>query len=345
MIWLRKCVQEKMRFVRAKITSEMANTTLEAKVTERTADLYATNQALEERTLQLRRLAGELTTTEQRERKQLSKVLHDGLQQYLVAAKMQLSAISEHSDMSVRQTIKTVDDLLGESVQVSRSLAAELSPPILHEGGISAGLEWLSQFMANKHGLNVKMLSEINSPLLLEEDVKIFLFEAIRELLLNVVKHAKTNTAQVSLRKDNGGLVCITVSDQGAGFDPKCLRDGYGCFGLFSIRERIALLGGNLDFESSPGNAWCLAESFGSRPGREVSAARDVVGDEGPRGHDGEARRIECKTSNQLLLEASMPDCDGISLAQRDVPVGVLRRDSPRINGEPPHLPVDLPQW
>ena len=233
---------------------QMANTTLEAKVTERTADLYATNQALEERTLQLRRLAGELTTAEQRERKQLSKVLHDGLQQYLVAAKMQLSGIGEHCDLSVRQTVKIVDDLLGESVQVSRSLAAELSPPILHDGGISAGLEWLSQFMASKHGLNVKMLSEINSPLLLEEDVKIFLFEATRELLLNVVKHAKTKTAQVSLRKENGGLLCITVSDQGAGFDPKCMRDGYGCFGLFSIRERIGLLGGNFDFESSPGN-------------------------------------------------------------------------------------------
>ena len=93
-------------------------------------DLLKANKGLEERTHQLRLLAGELTMTEQRERKRLSKVLHDGLQQYLVAAKLQLGNLFlDKADYAQRKSIAEVDHLLGESIKVSRSLAAELSPP------------------------------------------------------------------------------------------------------------------------------------------------------------------------------------------------------------------------
>ena len=149
--------------------------------------------------------------------------------------------------------MKAVDDLLDESIRVSRSLAAELSPPILHDGGILAGLEWLARFMANRHGLDVNIASETGSPRL-EEDVKMFLFESVRELLLNTVKHAKTRSAKVGLSELDGKFLRITVDDQGAGFDPKSISDGDGGFGLFSIRERIALLQGRMEVESSPGN-------------------------------------------------------------------------------------------
>ena len=105
-------------------------------------------QLVQERTEKLRRLASELTLVEQRERKKLSTILHDGLQQYLVAAKMQLNGlIPEVAEERLKQSISDIEQILGDAVQVSRSLAAELSPPILREAGILAGLEWLSRWM------------------------------------------------------------------------------------------------------------------------------------------------------------------------------------------------------
>ena len=131
-------------------------------------------------------------------------------------------------------------------------LAIELCPPAL-DGGIMAGLEWLSRFMASKHGLNVKLDVETDAPIL-PENIKVFLFESIRELLFNVVKHSKTLSAKVHLKED-GQLLQVTVSDTGAGFDATAFQQGQrgSGFGLFSIRERIGLVGGNIEVDSTDG--------------------------------------------------------------------------------------------
>jgi PAS domain S-box-containing protein len=229
------------------------NEMLERKVEERTADLHAANQALEERAAQLRSLAGELTTAEQRQRKSIAKLLHDGLQQFLVAARLRQSGLIEQlGDHAAKQSAQDVEGLLTESISVSRSLSIELCPPVL-DGGILAGLEWLTRFMAAKHGLNVSIITETAAPIL-PEDVKIFMFESVRELLLNVVKHSKTLSAKVHLKEDQQRLQ-VVVSDSGAGFDMCALqrRKVGGAFGLFSIRERIGLVGGSIEIDSSPG--------------------------------------------------------------------------------------------
>jgi PAS domain S-box-containing protein len=219
-------------------------------------ELACANEQLNARANQLRALAGELTMAEHRERKRLSTVLHDHLQQMLVSAKLSVSCLEKMDYDAIRKAAAQIEEVLGESLKISRSLAFELSPPILHEGSLQAGLEWLDRWIMNKHGLKVDLVmqKDIPSP---AEDVKILLFESVRELLFNIVKHANVSCARVSLQQqmDGAGLQ-IMVSDEGAGFDPGQLKpagENGGGFGLFSIRERIGLIGGRFDIDSVPG--------------------------------------------------------------------------------------------
>ncbi|MEW6750083.1 MAG: PAS domain-containing protein, partial [Candidatus Latescibacterota bacterium] len=218
------------------------NTELEERVRQRTA-------LLEVRAEQLTHLASQLTLAEQRERRRLASLLHDHLQQLLVGANFGLEVLSRRIGPEPQGSLEQVRELVNESIQVSRSLTAELSPPILHEAGLSAGLSWLARWMRDKHGLEVELdLDRQADPR--REDVRVLLFEATRELLLNVVKHAGVTRARVRLAPLAGEEVEVVVSDQGAGFDPAALPGAGpagGGFGLFSIRERLALLGGRLE--------------------------------------------------------------------------------------------------
>lgn len=222
---------------------------LEHKVQERTLELA-------QRAAQLRALAGELTLAEQRERRRIANVLHDHLQQVLVAAKLHAALLERNAEPFVRQAAVEIENLLKEAIDASRSLTAELSPPILHEGGLTAGLEWLARWMADKHKLIVNLSMEVSLPSL-PEDLRVLLFESIRELLFNSAKYAHVGSANVDLHLIDGRELRIMVSDAGSGFDPARLKnagvDGGG-FGLFSIRERLSLIGGSMEIDSAPGH-------------------------------------------------------------------------------------------
>jgi len=158
----------------------------------------------------------------------------------------------EESDRA-KQVAKEIGELIDESIAESRSLTAELSPPVLHKGGLNAGLEWLARWMQDKQHLHVDLEMDTVEPL--NEATNILLFESVRELLLNTVKHSKTYSVKVSLRCTEG-LLHLVVSDEGIGFDPKNLPtvgDSGGGFGLFSITERLQLIGGRVEIDSSPG--------------------------------------------------------------------------------------------
>jgi signal transduction histidine kinase len=219
------------------------------------SELKRLNQKLGVRANQLRKLAGELTMAEQRERRRLSRILHDGLQQDLAAAKLQLGAMGSrlyHGDF--RETARDIEGMLGECIQISRSLSAELCPPMLYEKGLVAGLEWLVRWMREKYGFKVDLSTVIFAEL--PEDVKVLVFESVRELLFNAVKHSHACGAAVCLESINGAGLCITVSDDGAGFDVCRLEhgsDNLAGLGLFSIRERIGLIGGGFLIDSAPG--------------------------------------------------------------------------------------------
>jgi len=219
---------------------------LEERVRERTEELAL-------RAGQLRALSGELTLIEQRERKRLARVLHDHIQQLLVAAKFHVKTLGNGGNDLDKQTIREAEGMIDECIAASRSLTAELSPYVLREGGLNAGLEWLASWMANKQGFSVDLEMESIRPL--PDVTKILLFESVRELLFNAVKHSQTHSARVSLRTADGFLRLV-VSDRGVGFDPSANPPAGklgGGFGLFSIQERLELIGGQFEIASAPG--------------------------------------------------------------------------------------------
>ncbi|HXK59875.1 MAG TPA: GAF domain-containing protein [Acidobacteriota bacterium] len=227
---------------------------LEAEVRSRTAQLAAANTELKRRNALLQSLAFQLSEAEQRERRRLSEVLHDKLQQLLVAAKFRAGIVARREATSAEslEDLRKVDELLNESISVSRSLAHELSPPILEKAGLGPALKWLGEHMSQIYEMTIHVD--------VDEDLKAasasgFLFGAARELLLNVVKHAGVREAWLEAKPVNG-YTCITVRDQGAGFqaDSAEFYEGKPAgLGLFAMRERVAVLGGRMDIESSPG--------------------------------------------------------------------------------------------
>jgi PAS domain S-box-containing protein len=245
-----------------------AHDKLEVRVQERTAALsraIATlheeaqqrslvEQALRHRSEQLQQLAAELTLTEQRERLRLAEVLHDGLQQILVAAKYRIALLQRVDHEDARKAAVDLVSLMDDAIRTSRHLTAELSPPILHEGGIVAAMDWLARWMHENYGLTLSV--DVRGKFVpVAEEVLVLLFQAVRELLLNVVKYAGVKEARAELSSEDS-WVRIVVEDKGMGFDPAHLRGAGGTeggFGMMSIRERLNLLGGRMEVDSAPG--------------------------------------------------------------------------------------------
>lgn len=225
------------------------NETLEQRVAERTSEVR-------QRSRQLQLAAGELAQAEQRERNRLAMALHDHLQQLLVGLKLRLRvAHARSSDPAAREPLEKMDGLLDESLEATRSLVLELSPPILRQADLPAAMNWLAEWIRDKHDLKVDVLiqegAEVHSA-----EVRAFLLQAVRELLFNVVKHAGVDRATLEILQQDEYL-WARVTDQGAGFEVQPRRippssNGAG-FGLANIRDRVELMGGCMDIRSAPG--------------------------------------------------------------------------------------------
>jgi PAS domain S-box-containing protein len=219
--------------------------------------LKALNVTLVQRASQLRALATELTLTQQKERKRLALTLHDGLQQLLVGTRLGIGSIIQKNNANrvLVKNLAGLNDLLGEALQVCRSLAVELSPPVLSEVGLSAAIKWLGDEMKRIHGLEVRVTGDTEIPAD-AGGVALLLFHAVRELLFNVVKHAGVKSAKVQIGRPDNRHVQIEVTDDGVGFvavAPGLAKDSASGMGLFGVQERIAHMGGRMDIESSPG--------------------------------------------------------------------------------------------
>ncbi|MDR4478966.1 MAG: PAS domain S-box protein [Nitrospira sp.] len=220
---------------------------LEARVQERTQALVRSQE-------RLRALASDLSATEQQERRRLATELHDYLAQLLVVARMKLGQTKPLvQDPKTHQLLSEADNVLLQSLDYTRFLVAELSPQVLYQFGLPAALKWLADQMKT-HALTVTVHCEVDQ-LHMAEDSAVILYQSVRELLFNVVKHARTNEASIVLACPEESRVAITVRDQGCGFNPTTMmesdRTTPGRFGLFNVQERVEALGGHLTLRSS----------------------------------------------------------------------------------------------
>jgi len=206
-----------------------------------------------ERTEQLRRLTSELEAAENRERQQIARDLHDDLSQTLATARIRLAELCAHKRADIRTVANEVGALIDLANNSTRSLAAQLSPAVLYELGLSAAIEWLGEEIERNNGLKI-VVSQDKSLKPLSSETSSILYRAVRELLINVVKHAKTDSASIKANI-TGSEIVVEVSDAGAGFDPASpprpsRKRGLG---LKSVRERLSLIGGSVTISSSPG--------------------------------------------------------------------------------------------
>lgn len=197
---------------------------------------------------QLQSLASELSLSEERERRRIATNLHDRIGQSLAFARLKLASLS-HENAAARE----VQALIEQAIVDTRSLTFELSPPVLYELGLVAALEWLARKIQQEHGVQTRFHDD-GQPKPLDEDFRIVLFQAVRELLVNVVKHARATHAQVLLRREADALRII-IEDDGVGFEvPKIsAKETMRSFGLFNIRERVEYLGGRVKIRTEPG--------------------------------------------------------------------------------------------
>ena len=221
---------------------------LEVRVQERTGELLATQG-------RLMAVTSQLSLTEQRERRKLARELHDYLAQLLVVGQMKMSLLKKQSPLHPGSTtlLQDLDKVFQQALDYTRTLIAELSPPSLQDSGLPAALKWLGERF-EKDGLLVTVRTDCESVPLAEEQA-VVVFQAVRELLFNVMKHAGVDRATVTLSLSDDDILRVAVADQGKGLSPDATQRSAepGHLGLVSVRERFHAMGGHVDVESVSG--------------------------------------------------------------------------------------------
>lgn len=230
----------------AELALQEANATLERRVAERTRQLQA--------------LAVQITLAEESERKAIARDLHDDLGQLLHIAQMRLEQVQRSADdEALVGSLAQVGGLIRDASKRVRSMTAQLSPPVLRTLGLMPALHWLAEEMGREFGLDVEVVDNGEGDgINLAEAQTLILFRAVRELLLNVLKHAGTYWAQVTIERGERFLG-IEVRDEGRGIENVMVAlDQRERFGLASLQERIGYLNGTVAIDSEPGRGTAI---------------------------------------------------------------------------------------
>lgn len=200
----------------------------------------------------LQAMASDLMMVEERERRRIATILHDSVVQMLALSKLKLDGLRRAQANGLHERITEVYELIDKSISHTRTLTAELSPPVLYELGLPAAIQWLGDRLRAEHGISFELV-EPKQWQPVSEQARVVLFQAVRELLVNVVKHAAATKCRVVISRQ-GGSVRIEVEDNGGGIKTGVSTDySAGGFGLFNIRQRLAHLGGTLHVDTRSG--------------------------------------------------------------------------------------------
>ncbi|NEX21318.1 response regulator [Thiorhodococcus mannitoliphagus] len=237
--------------VRAHLTLGRLSHDLESALDERSRQLRVANRELRRANDRLRRLAMEVSLIEEREKRRLAGELHDSPMQKLNLAQMQIASAARCRDSESDRLLEVGQELMREALQELRTLQFELSPPVLYQGGLGAALGWFARYKTKRFGVE---LHYVESPTLpaIETDLAVVLFQSARELVYNLIKHSGASRGRIELGGDLESI-CVSVDDDGRGFAPVALdglTSGEGGYGLFGVRERLSLWGGELDIET-----------------------------------------------------------------------------------------------
>lgn len=210
----------------------------------------------------IRALASELTLAEHEERHRISQILHDDLQQRLFAIKAQLSFLHvDETSADARPTLDQLQKWLSEAITLTRNLSVDLSPSVLRGEGLAQAVLWLCARMKEQYGLHLQVSASdhLNH---LDDHFRVMIFQTVRELLFNIIKHAGTLEASILIEQIEG-TGRITISDSGKGFDTSILtQHPLGAHGILLLRDRLLLMGGTMTIHSKPGEGTHVVLEF-----------------------------------------------------------------------------------
>jgi signal transduction histidine kinase len=200
----------------------------------------------------LRSLSSELSLTEERERQRIAADLHDHLGHTLALANNRLAVLAGALSPDQAGSIEDVKLLIERAIRSTRSLIFEVSPPILDHFPFAAAVEWLAGNILGKSSISFHLTVD-EGPWPLADDTRLLLFKAIRELLVNIVKHSRAHEVEISIRREADSLA-VGIEDDGIGFDlPEDQAPAIGSsgFGLLGVRERLTYLNGRFSINST----------------------------------------------------------------------------------------------
>jgi two-component system, NarL family, sensor histidine kinase UhpB len=214
-----------------------------------------TEKELNDRQNTINNMVMELSVVEEKERYRIAEHLHDQIAPKFLLTKMRIQSLAERLPSGEHDTtIEAIEALIDLAIEDIRSLTIQLRPPILAELGLEAALKWLAEEFNENYRLKVNISGD-KEPKPLSYELGSAIFQIVRELLLNISKHAGTKSASISMVKEDDSIK-ITVEDKGIGFDvanSSLNKPRTGGFGIFNARMKIEYLGGGLEIESSPG--------------------------------------------------------------------------------------------
>lgn len=225
---------------------------LEERVLQRTAELNEANE-------NLRSLSQQLLSTQETERRNLARALHDEIGQLLTVIRMQLKSAEPGATNEALRHLESAAGTIDETISQIRNLSLRLRPSMLDDLGLQPTLEWQVEQLMERTGTPVSLTCDLGEQELNQQQETV-LFRVAQEAMTNVMRHADATQVTVALSHTTTHVV-LSIRDNGIGFEPQRTMHGKQGLGLAGMHERVELIGGELIISSEPDNGTELTVS------------------------------------------------------------------------------------